>query len=611
MLRPERMSELSVLVKNTDKDKAIAVLAKEKAVHLIDHKKKSVQHVEIDVGTPREDAATLSDALTKTQFLLHKLPKKEKKAESHSIEQRIARINELASTYERHQQEMSKIAEEKNHLLEKKALLQHLTAFPEPIEVIFNTKSVQNVLVERTSESKELPIKPILVTETAKNILLITTKKDVTAKLKEAEYNIINIAPLQGLKGKIPTVIHHLDRELTTLARRQEKEEKAKESFASHWNFLEDSKDILTLELLKAQAPLHFGTTKHVTLIKGFIPTKNIAKLHNAFQEQNVHTVFESAPATIAPTKLQNAPGVKSFEALLRLYTLPKYNEIDPTSIMALTFPIFFGFMLGDIGYGILLLAIFMALHHFIPSSRPLAQILMISSISAIVFGFVYGEIFGMSSIFGIHLHHFVHRTNDLTTMFTAAILLGAFHLNLGLVLGMINEAKEKGWIKSIVEKGSWILLQVGAILVAAAYGKTAGLPIIGGITVGKIVAYSVLGLAIAGIAYSERLKGLIELPMIFSHTLSYTRLVAIGLSSAYIAFVVNDMGSGLFAKGGVWMLFSVLVVITGHTVNLALGLLGPFLHSLRLHYAEFFMKFYEGGGEIYKPFGMEAQTWQ
>jgi V/A-type H+/Na+-transporting ATPase subunit I len=89
-----------------------------------------------------------------------------------------------------------------------------------------------------------------------------------------------------------------------------------------------------------------------------------------------------------------------------------------------------------------------------------------------------------------------------------------------------------------------------------------------------------------------------------FSNMLSYARLVAIGLASVYLAFVVNQIAGGMFVKGGLWLALGVIILIIGHAVNLALGLMGPFLHSLRLHYVEFFTKFYEGGGRQYKPFG-------
>ena len=101
-----------------------------------------------------------------------------------------------------------------------------------------------------------------------------------------------------------------------------------------------------------------------------------------------------------------------------------------------------------------------------------------------------------------------------------------------------------------------------------------------------------------------EGIKGLIELPSILTNTLSYLRLMAIGLSSVSIAVVVNNMAKGFFHEGGFMILSGILILLVGHVLNIVIGLFGSFLHSLRLHYVEFFSKFFEGGAEKYKPFG-------
>jgi V/A-type H+-transporting ATPase subunit I len=271
---------------------------------------------------------------------------------------------------------------------------------------------------------------------------------------------------------------------------------------------------------------------------------------------------------------------------------------------MAFTFPVFFGFMLGDIGYGLALLLLFAYLRYAMPKAKRMCDIVILSAISSIIFGYIYGEVFGLEHIFGIELHPIIHRAHEIPTMFLIALGLGAFHLNMGLILGIINESHHYGWFMAFVKKGSWIVFQAGALLVAAAKGLLVDVPVLSAIHTTPMIAWSVLGLGIAGILYGEKMQGLFELPSIFGNLLSYLRLVAIGLSSVYIALVVNDLGGAMFTKGGTWMVLAIIIIIFGHTLNLALGLLGPFMHSLRLHYAEFFMKFYAGGGKKYQPFG-------
>lgn len=390
-------------------------------------------------------------------------------------------------------------------------------------------------------------------------------------------------------------VTQELEKRARVLERHEEQEKEAMQEISTHYVFLKNTERVLALELLKAQAPLHFGSTKHVTLIKGYVPASRLDELR---QISGVHTVSTTHEA---PTKLTNPRPLKDFEALINIYTLPRYNEIDPTSLIAITFPLFFGFMLGDIGYGLMLLAAFWLIGKRWPATQGFSNIIIISAIATMFFGLLFGEFFGLEQVFGIHLPSLLHRATELDAMFAIALVLGVMHINIGLFFGMHNIAVNDGWMHGIIEKGSWVLLQIGAIMAAAGHGLlqqyTAWQP-------SPIAGWVVLALAISGIAYTENLQGLLEMPMIFSHTLSYLRLVAIGLASISMAMVTNDLGGQIMQSGTVWILPGVLVIIIGHTINLALGLLGPFLHSLRLHYAEFFMKFYTGGGIEYRPFG-------
>jgi V/A-type H+-transporting ATPase subunit I len=115
-----------------------------------------------------------------------------------------------------------------------------------------------------------------------------------------------------------------------------------------------------------------------------------------------------------------------------------------------------------------------------------------------------------------------------------------------------------------------------------------------------------VIALSVTLIALGEGVKGLVELPGIFSNVMSYARLMALGIASAALAVVVNELATELWHTGFSGMTTAVLILILGHAINFGLGILGPFLHSLRLHYVEFFTKFYAGGGKPYKPFGAE-----
>ena len=195
-----------------------------------------------------------------------------------------------------------------------------------------------------------------------------------------------------------------------------------------------------------------------------------------------------------------------------------------------------------------------------------------------------------------MHLPHILSRAEDITKLMYLAILVGVFHINLGIIIGFFNELKSDGFMTALYAKGGWIVLEIGVLLFALSYSKLISLPSY----VGVIFALLSLFMLYKG----EGIRGIVEFPSIFSNTLSYARLMAIGLSSVVLAVIINNSAKEFFDKGGFLILIGALILFVGHIVNIMLGLLGSFLHSLRLHYVEFFTKFFHGGGKKYKPFG-------
>jgi len=255
--------------------------------------------------------------------------------------------------------------------------------------------------------------------------------------------------------------------------------------------------------------------------------------------------------------------------------------------------------MLGDVGYGLVTLIAFLFLRKTMPKARGFFNILILASLVSVLFGFVFGEFFG----FGL-FHGLISREAESSRITLALIILaiGVIHVNIGLIVGFINVFRNHGLIMAIYEKASWIVFEIGAAMLALSFFKIISVPLYFGI----IFLFVSLLMLIKG----EGVKGLIEFISmgILTNILSYIRLMAIGLSSVVLAVIINDQSKGLFHKGGIFVLIGVLVLIIGHTINILLGLLGGFLHSLRLHYVEFFSKFFSGGGKKYQPFGMRDE---
>jgi V/A-type H+-transporting ATPase subunit I len=339
------------------------------------------------------------------------------------------------------------------------------------------------------------------------------------------------------------------------------------------------------------EARSNFAQTDNIVILNGFIPKKDALKLKKSLEREIADSyeieIFD--PKTEAPIKLEHKGIAKSFENLLRIYSLPKYGEFDPTLLMLLVFPIFYGFILGDVIYGLISLIVFSIAKIKFKNLRAFISILQLSAISSIIFGFIFGEFLGFEPY-----HPLIERAHDPTSLLVIALIFGIIHVNLGLIIGFFNLLPNIK--KAIYDKISWIILQVGGFLLyLGSSSNELFFTITGGI---------LLVLSIILIYLGHGMLGIIELPSIFTNILSYARLMAVGLSSVVIAILINTFSLSLFSSGFFGIIAGVILFTIGHIFNICLGSFEGFLHSLRLHYVEFFTKFYSGGGREFKAFG-------
>ena len=434
-------------------------------------------------------------------------------------------------------------------------------------------------------------------------VLFVEAKSQEQANiiLQKVGFSPLVFANISGLKGTASGSLKKSEGEMARLQQKRSEIKKRIESLSNEYRgFLAAAEEFLSEQLEKSEAPLKFAATKNSFLIKGWIPSdklKNSIERLEKSSKNRVYLHFEPAKKEEkVPIMLKNPKIAKPFEFFMDLYTMPVYREIDPTFIVFLTFPLLFGFMLGDIGYGLATLVLSIILKKSMPKAKNFFNILIFASLATIFFGLVFGEFFGLEEIGSFHLPHILSRAEDTSQLLYLAVAVGALHLNLGLVLGFINEFKSHGFMTALFAKGAWFVLEAGVVLIALSALKIISLPAYFGITV--------ILLSAAMLFKGEGVRGPIEMPSLFSNMLSYARLMAIGLSSVVLAMIVNDSAKGFFAKGGLLILAGILILVVGHTINIMLGLLGSFLHSLRLHYVEFFTKFFHGGAEKYRPFG-------
>jgi len=354
-----------------------------------------------------------------------------------------------------------------------------------------------------------------------------------------------------------------------------------------------------------------FGHSEFTFVVMGWIPKKYLHRIKDTIKKAFGDTVIireldvSAEEMEKAPTFYDNPRWVKPFESIMQLVRPPKYREIDPTPLIAIFFPIFFGITVGDIGYGLVILAFALAVKKklgTIEFVRNLADILTISAISTIIFGVIYGEIFGdFGEMMGwLHPVHYLgvtwNRLEAILPMLIFALAIGVIHVFLGLIIGIINEITRKNK-KHLSEKVGMLLALSGLITIIFL-----ALEMIPAWMLYPTIIVIIIALLL--IIYGAGAMGPLEIMSSVGNILSYARLMAIGLASVILAFVANKLGEEIEI-----LAVGILIAVLLHMLNIVLAMFSPSIHSVRLHLVEFFSKFYQGGGIAYKPFKKEIKS--
>jgi V/A-type H+-transporting ATPase subunit I len=443
---------------------------------------------------------------------------------------------------------------------------------------------------------------------------------EVLKRLQEQSYAAL---PLSEMEGIPKDILANLDAQLTELqSEKQKHEEDVADVRQKYIEYILASDEYLSIETQKAEAPLRFATTKNAFIVEGWVPTKDLEPVQRDMDRAtNGHVIVavdtsEAEDVEKVPVALKNPLPSRPLEVLIKAFSIPKYDEIDPTTLMTFMYPFLFGIMLGDIGYGAVVIALGLLVSRRVKSKgiRDLAVIGIYAGVLSIIFGFIFNEFFGVEVFGNRGLLTFIQypvipRLDNVLILLIATLVIGLLMLSLGFVLGFVNEYRQHGLKHAVFAKVSWLCMLWGGVLVI-----TLILPPLTSRTGIQLSVGLVGGLAVAVIGFvllimGEGVIGIAELPSLLSNVLSYSRLLSIGISSAGIALAVNKLSYALFlSKGGVFIIFGVLMLLVGHAVNTVLGILDSGLQALRLHYVEFFTKFYRGGGIKYKPFGFERK---
>jgi V/A-type H+-transporting ATPase subunit I len=345
------------------------------------------------------------------------------------------------------------------------------------------------------------------------------------------------------------------------------------------------------------------GETRFAFVVSGYMPAERVEAVRAATAARfgDRVAVIATAPQRDewgrVPVVLRNRPCLRPFELLLALVALPRYGSVDATPWLALYFPLFFGLVLGDVVFGVAGVAVALvarARGWGGRTGREIAWIALWCSVSAIAFGILFGEALGeLGARVGLH-PLLLDRRRAVMTFLALALGIGGVHVATGLALG-IGAALRGGHPRAAVARGAKLLLLVAAAVVAVALA-------------GRLPRAALRPALLSGVAFlfvsvlAEGPMALLELVLSLGNVLSYARLMALGLASVMLAEVANLVARTL-DPAAMGLAIGVLL----HAVNFTLGLISPTVAALRLHYVEFFEKFYDEGGAPFRPFALSG----
>jgi len=349
--------------------------------------------------------------------------------------------------------------------------------------------------------------------------------------------------------------------------------------------------------------------TKEDYILNGWVPSSQKKKIIALIKQINTDTRIKFGETVLLdtpPVQVTNKALIAPYQMVTNMYGPPGKGDIDPNPFVAFFYFIFFGLMIGDVGYGVLLFGIMMAVIWIVKpknlSVKNLAMIIAMGSVSAVAWGFVFG------SYFGITFNPLLNPIEEALIFLGLALGLGVLHIMTGIALQLAILWSRGQKAEAILNPSMRLVFFVGLILMAGGmlleFGtQTIGMGIMGG-AVGVIVLTAGRNRAGIGGKIIGGFGGLYSFINYLSDILSYARLFGLGLVGAVIAMVANTMAGMMFDSSPFLIPVGIIVALGFHAFNLAIGLLSAYIHNARLQFIEFFSKFYTGSGKLFIPLG-------